>query len=363
MKKALAVLSVALLAALPAKADITIGLAGPLTGSYASLGDQMRHGTRQAIADINEAGGINGEKLVLREGDDACDPKQAVAVANQMINANVKFVIGHGCSGSSIPASKVYAEENIVMISPVSTNPDLTEAGLTNVFRTCGRDDQEGEVQAKYVLRHFHDKKIAALHDNTAVGRSQAEQFIKNLNAGGVKEVLFDSYTPGEKDYSALVAKLKQHGVQVLAIGGYHVEVGLIARQLKQQGTDIQIIGGDALATQELWSITGAAGEGLLMSFSPDPTKHPETKPIIERMRKAGHEPESYEFYSYAAVQAMAEGIRRAGKDPIKVAAALRREPIQTVIGKIGFNAKGDTIGSSYVIYRWHDGKYVEAGE
>lgn len=350
------------LLARPAFADITIGLAGPLTGQYAALGEQMRHGAEQAVADINAAGGVNGQKLVLSESDDACDPKQAVAVANQMANAGIKFVVGHACSGASIPASKVYAEENIVMISPVSTNPELTDAGLTNVFRTCGRDDQEGVAQANYVLKHFPGQKVAIVDDNTAVGLDLSEQFKKNLNAGGEQEVLFDNYTPGEQDYSALIAKLKQKDVQVLEVGGYHVETGLITRQLRQQGSAIQVISDDALATDEFWSITGPAGEGVLFSFEPDVSKHPDVQPIIERMRKSGHEPETYEFYAYAAVQAFADAIRRAGTDPTKVEAALRQGPIKTVIGTIGFDAKGDVTGSSYVIYRWHNGKYEETG-
>ena len=363
MKKYLAALGLILAVTHPAYADITIGLAGPLSGPYATLGEQMRYGYEQAIKDINADGGINGEKLVMKEGDDACDPKQAVSVANQMVNDNVKFVVGHGCSGSSVPASKVYNEENILMITPVSTNPTLTDQGFNNIFRTCGRDDQEGAVQAQYVLKHFPGKKVAIIHDNSAVGKDLAEQFKKNLNAGGVQEVMFEAYVPGEKDYSALVGKLKQAGVQVLDIGGYHVEAGLITRQIKQQGANIQVISDDALATLEFWSITGAAGEGVLITFEPDASKRAEAKPIIERMKKGGHDPESYEFYTYAAVQAIAEGIRRVGPDPVKVAAAIRQAPVKTVLGSIGFDAKGDMTGSSYVIYKWHDGKYTEVSE
>jgi branched-chain amino acid transport system substrate-binding protein len=363
VKNFLIILTAVLFGALPARADIVIGLAGPFTSSYATLGDQMRRGAGQAVADMNAAGGINGEKLVLREGDDACDPKQAVTVANQLINAGVKFVVGHACSGSSIVAAKLYAEENILMMTPMSTNPDLTKMGLTNVFRTCGRDDQEADVQAKYVLKHYHNKKIAILHDNSAVQHDLAERFKNNLNAAGVKEVLFDAYTPGEKDYSALIAKLMKDKVQVLVIAGYHVEAGLITRQMKQQNAEIQIISDDALATQEFWAITGKAGEDVLMSFEPDITKRANAKPIIERMRKNGYEPESYAFYSYAAIEALAEGLRRVGADPVKVAAALRRAPVKTVIGDIGFDANGDVTGSSFVMYRWHDGHYTEVTE
>jgi branched-chain amino acid transport system substrate-binding protein len=360
MKKYLLNLVTLLFLSAPAYADITIGLAGPLTGPVAELGEQMRLGAEQAVADINASGGVNGEKLVLHESDDACDPKQAVVIANQMVNTGIKFVVGHACSGTSIPASKIYNEENILMITPTSTNPVLTEAGLKNVFRTCGRDDEEGAVQAQYVLKHFPGKKVAIIHDNSAVGLDLAEQFRKNLNKGGAKEIFFDSYVPGEKDYSTLITKLKQMGAQVLVIGGYPVETSLIARQIRQQGAQIQVIGDDALATPEFWTIAGANGEGVLFTYQPDPRKLPGTKKMTEEMRKAGHEPEGYEFYAYAAVQVIVEGIKRAGNDPAKAAVALRQTPVPTVLGTIGFDAKGDVKGSNYVLYSWHDGKYAQ---
>lgn len=353
-----------LFAALPAHADIAIGMAGPLTGQYAAFGEQMRRGAEQAVADINAKGGVKGEKLVLREVDDACDPKQAVTVANNLMSGGVKFVVGHFCSGSSIPASKVYAEEGALQISPASTNPALTDAGLTNVFRVCGRDDQQGAVDGEYILKHFPGKKVAILHDNSTAERGQAEQVQKTLHEHGVTEVLFDSFMPGQRDYSTLVSRLKLGGVQVLFLGAYHTEAGLIVRQLKEQNANIQVMGGDALMTDEFWSIAGSAGEGVLMSFSPDPRNKPEAKGAIEALRKSGYEPEGYTLYSYAAVQAIADAIARTGAaDPVKAAQMLRRGSVKTVLGDIGFNAKGDVTGSSYVLYRWHNGKYAETGD
>lgn len=352
------------LATSPACADIPIGLAGPLTGQYAAIGEQMRRGTEQAIADINAVGGVLGQKLVLKAGDDACDPKQAVTVANNLVSQGAGFVVGHYCSGSSIPASKIYGEEGVMMISPGSTNPALTDAGLATIFRICGRDDQQGVVDGDYIANHFAGQKVALLHDNSTAGRGQAEQVKKTLNAHHVTEVLFDSYNPGTRDYAALVSKLKNAGAQVLFVGGYFTEVGLLARQLHDQGAKIQIMGGDALMTDAFWSIAGTAGEGVLMSFSPDPRRKPEAQTAIAALRKGGYEPEGYTLYSYAAVQAIAEAIKRVGKpDPIKAAQALRQAPIKTVLGDIGFDAKGDVTGATYVLYRWHNGKYSESGE
>jgi len=358
-----AVLALALFA-FPARADITIGVAGPFTGANAEFGEQMKRGAAQAVADIDAAGGVLGQKLVMREADDACDPKQAVSIANRMASEGVKFVVGHFCSGASIPASQVYHEEGVMMITPSSTNPALTDAGFGNVFRTCGRDDQQGAVDGNYILAHFKGEKVAVMHDNSTAGRGQAEQVKKTLNEGGVKEVLFDSYVPGERDYSALVSKLKQLGVQVLFLGGYVTESGLITRQLKEQGANVQVMSGDAMASFEFSSIAGPAAGGVLFSFNPDPRKRPQAAKPIAELRKAGYEPEGYTLYSYAAVQVIAEGIKRAGAaDPAKAEQAVRQSPVDTVIGPIGFDAKGDVTGNTYVLYRWKDGKYAEAGD
>ena len=158
-----------------AQADIVIATAGPMTGQYAIFGEQMRKGAEQAVKDLNDAGGVLGEQLVLQVGDDACDPKQAVAVANQFINEGVELVAGHWCSGSSIPASQVYSEEGILQISPGSTNPQLTEESGDSVFRTCGRDDQQGQVAGEFLASEFGDKKIAIIHDKTAYGKGLAD--------------------------------------------------------------------------------------------------------------------------------------------------------------------------------------------
>jgi branched-chain amino acid transport system substrate-binding protein len=350
------------LGATNARADITIGLAGPFTGSTAYFGEQMKHGAEQAVIDINAAGGFNGEKIVLQEADDVCDPKQAVAVANQMISRGVKFVVGHACSGSSIPASKTYNEEQVLMISPISSNPALTDAGFPDIFRVAGRDEQQGAVIADYMLKHLKDKKIAITHDNSAWGLGIAQELKKNLNAAGVHEVMFEAFAPDGRDYSALVSRLKQNGVQAAFFGGYHTSVGLILRQMKEQNVKLQAFGGDALVTDQLWSITGPAAEGLLMSFSPDARKKPEAQAVVTALRKSGYEPEGYTLNTYAAVQVVADAIRQTGKDPVRVAQYMHANKFKNVIGDVTFNAKGDVGGQAFVLYQWHDGKYAELG-
>ncbi len=342
-----------------ASADIMIATAGPMTGQYASFGAQMKAGAEQAVADINAAGGVLGQKLVLEVGDDACDPKQAVAVANQMVNKGVVFMAGHFCSGSSIPASKVYEEEGIVMISPASTNPKLTEEGADNVFRVCGRDDQQGAVAGKFLKENFSDKQIAFVHDKTAYGKGLADATLAEYKAAGGKEAMYEAITAGEKDYTALVSKMKQSNVGVMYLGGYHTEGGLIVRQMREQGMDTVLVSGDALVTNEYWSITGAAGEGTLMTFSPDPRKNPVAAPLVEKFRGMGIEPEGYVLYTYGAIQAWAQAATAAGStDTAKVIKGLKSGKFETVLGNFGFDAKGDVTAPGYVLYKWTNGNY-----
>ena len=341
---------------------IKVAVAGPQTGQYASLGTQMTTGGETAVADINAAGGVLGKKLKLQVGDDACDPKQAVAIANQMAGDNVALVAGHFCSGSSIPASNVYAESNLVMISPASTNPALTDkrAG-PNIYRVCGRDDKQGEVAGAYLAKHFRNKNIAIIDDKTAYGRGLANEVKKALNAAGVQDVFRESISAGEKDYSALVSKLKRADVDALFLGGYHTEAGLILRQMRDQEMDTVLMGGDALVTQEYWSITGPAGEGTLMTFSPDPRKNPAAADVVNRLEARGISPEGYVLYTYAAIQAWAQAAKKAGTtDAPAVVEALNDSKIDSVIGDFQFDDKGDPSLPPYAVYRWADGTYQQ---
>jgi branched-chain amino acid transport system substrate-binding protein len=342
-----------------AAADILISTAGPMTGQYASFGEQMRRGAEMAVADINAKGGVLGQQVKLTVGDDACDPKQAVAVANKFVSEGVKFVAGHFCSGSSIPASQVYTEEDILQISPASTNPKLTDEGGPNVFRVCGRDDQQGIVAGDFLAKTYGDKKIAILHDKTAYGKGLADETKKELNKMGVKEAMYEAYTAGEKDYSALVSKMKSEGVDVFYVGGYHTEAGLMVRQAREQGYPVQLVSGDALVTDEFWKITGDAGAGTLMTFSPDPRKNPMAAPVVKKFRDGGYEPEGYTLYTYGAIQAWAQAAEKAGTtDTSEVEEALYTGEFDTVLGKIGFDKKGDVTAPGYVWYVWKDGTY-----
>jgi branched-chain amino acid transport system substrate-binding protein len=362
-KSLLAASAVLALGAGTAQADIAIATAGPMTGQYAVFGEQMQRGAQQAVKDLNAAGGVLGEQLTLEVGDDACDPKQAVAVANQMVNAGVVLVAGHFCSGSSIPASQVYNEEGILQISPASTNPQFTEQGFDNVFRTCGRDDQQGIVAADYVVDNNLGTKVAIVHDKTAYGKGLADEFKKQLNSRGLEEAMYEAITAGDKDFTALITKMKNAGVDLIYLGGYHTEAGLITRQAHEQGLEATLMSGDALVTDEYWAITGDTGEGTIMTFSPDPRKNEVAAPVVAEFEAEGYDPEGYTLYTYAAIQAWAQAAEQAGTTDLDaVVEALHGNQFDTVLGTISFDDKGDVQGSNYVVYKWEGGKYNEIG-
>ncbi len=341
--------------------EIVIAVAGPMTGAEASVGEQFRRGAEMAVADLNAQGGILGRKIRLEIGDDACDPKQAVAVANQLASKKAVFVAGHYCSGSSIPASEVYAEEGILQISPGSTNPVLTERGpkFKNVFRVCGRDDQQGVVGADFVMEKFKGKTVAVVHDKTQYGKGLADFAKARLNEKGVKEAMYEAVNKGDKDFSALVSRMKNAKIDVIYFGGYHNEAGLLIRQAKEQGMNVSLIGGDSMMTQEFYSITGKSGDSAFMTFDADPRKNPVAQPIVAKFKAQGYDPEGYTIYTYAAIQIFAQAAEKAKSTKLDdVVGAMRSTSFNTMLGSIAFDAKGDVTSPAYRVYAWSNGKY-----
>jgi len=356
----LAAFAMTVVASICARAEILIATAGPMTGRNVFRGEQIRQGAEMAVAHINAAGGVLGENVRLILGDDACDPGQAVAVANKLVGDGVVFVAGHTCSHSSIPASKVYEKAGIIMISPASTNPRLTDEGGDSVFRVCGRDDQQGIVAGDYLADAWGDKKIAILHDNSTYGKGLADETRKQLNKRGVQEAMYEAYVPDKWEYSELVSGMQSASIDVIYLGGYAPEAALILRQARARDDSVQLVGGDSLTTDEFWMITGPSGEGTLVTFGPDPRANAEALPVVKQFRDQGFEPSGYTLHTYAAVRVWAEAVEKAGSlDLEAVIKSIRSHKFQTVLGEIGFDENGDVTASGYVWYVWKNGDYV----
>jgi branched-chain amino acid transport system substrate-binding protein len=331
MNKFLGTLAVAaVVAATPAFAQIKVASVGPMTGQYAAFGEQLRRGAEMAVKDINAAGGVNGQQLVLQIGDDACDPKQATAVANKLVSDKVVFVAGHYCSGSSIPASDIYKEAKILQITPASTNIKLTDdafaKGNTTVFRTCGRDDVQGATVSAYILKNKKGAKVAILHDKSPYGKGVADETKKGLNAGGMKEAMYEAYNDTDKDFSALINKMKQAKIDMIVLGGYHTAAAMLVKQSREQGFGAQLVGFDALEDPEFGKLGGAATDGVLMSFPPKAEDFPANAALVKKFRDSGYDPTGYTLFTYAAVKVWADAANKAKSiDAAAVAAALRQ--------------------------------------
>jgi branched-chain amino acid transport system substrate-binding protein len=356
-----AALATGLMLAGPAAAQVKIGVAGPLTGSNAAFGTQLKTGADLAVADINAKGGVLGKQISETVVDDACDPKQAVTAANQLVADGVVMVDGHFCSASSIPASKVYADNGVLEISPASTNPQYTDDGSAMTFRTCGRDDQQGKVAADYISKHFKGMKVAVLDDNSTYGKGIADQVRMNLKKLGVPDSYDTSYTAGDKDYSALISRLKQAGIQLVYVGGYYADSGLMIREGATQGFTPQWFSEDAAVTSALWQVAGPAAEGMLMTFPPPAETSAAASSAVAELKAKNEDPTGYVLYSYATIQVWAEAAKKAHSTKASLVAKELKAggPWPSVLGPIKFDSKGDVVNAAYAIYKWHDGNYA----
>ena len=345
------------------RAEILIAAVGPMKGQYAALGEQLSRGAGQAVADINASGGVNGEQLVLEAVDDGCDPKMAIAVANQLVAKGVKLVAGHYCSGSSIAAAKIYEAAGVIMISPSSTSPIFTNEGGWNVNRVCGRDDAQGAFAGRAIAKAYVGKSVAILDDGSVYGLGLAAMFKAALNGAGVTERVRESYQPGANDYNDLIQKLLSANVELIYVGGYAFEAGTIIRQMRDFASPAVLVGGDALLVDQFWATSGTSGEGTLVTFAPDVQKSQAAKPVINAFVAAGYNPEGYTLHAYAAVQAFAQAAAATRSvDGRRLSQWLRAgSSLNTVLGPLSLDARGDVKEPSFAWYKWSEGSYAEA--
>lgn len=351
-----------LLISTAASAEILIGTSGPFSGPRAWSGEQFRRGAELAVSDINASGGVLGHKLQLTSVDDASDAEQAAAVARKFASDGVLFVVGHRASDASIAASEVYFKNNIIQISPSSTSPQLTEQGFPNVFRVCGRDDQQARVAAEQIASQWGESRIALIHDDSIYGKVLAETTRDQLHNLGIQELVFQSYRAGENNYFALLAQLRSAGVEVVYIGGYSTEAGLIARQAADMNYTLQLIGGDALHTIDYWLIAGEASNGTLFTFGSKLSARSDSVDLIKRFRKANYEPSGYTLHTYAAIQVWSQAVSQAKTlDYTTVLETMHSNKFDTVLGQLEFDAKGDLKQHTFIWYEWQDGHYFLA--
>jgi len=367
MKKAWITLFVAMVLALlqvacQKKEDvIRIGVAGPMTGDQAKMGTDFKNGVTLAVEEWNERGGVLGKRVITLIADDQHDPKQAVSVANKLVNDGAAGIIGHFNSSCSIPASDVYNRAGIPMITPASTNPQLTEKGYRGVFRVCGRDDQQGRIAADFVINQLRLKKVAILHDKTTYGQGLADEF-KRFIHGKVEVVYYGGIIQGDKDFKTVLTTIKEKKPEIIYFGGVYPEAGLLVKQARELGIGVPFMSGDGTIDPKFIEIAGAgAAEGTYLTFSPDPKKIPTARRFIDNYEKRFGEIGPYSIYAYDATNILLTAIREAGTpDGKKVIEKLHSMEFSGALGKIRFDEKGDVTVAPYVVWITRGGRFEE---
>ncbi|KNY19347.1 branched-chain amino acid ABC transporter substrate-binding protein [Methylobacterium sp. ARG-1] len=357
-------LCLALLSAGPVSADVVVGVAVPRSGPYVAVGEQVLRGVEAAARDANAMGGLDGQPVTLDVQDDACDSNTATAVANHFVRAKVRLVVGHVCSNASIAASDIYAQNGVVMISAASVSARLTDRGLQNVFRVCGRDDDQARLSAAVLAERFRDRKIALIQDPTPASRTLAAATKDNLNRIGINETLSLSFAPSDADDAALVDRLKGAGIEVVYYGGDATEMGRLVKVAADRGYRPQWFGTSAIATPDFAKVAGSASNGVLMTFYLDPSRQPAAAAVVRAFKAEGGDPTGSTIYGYAALQALvAAGNFAHSAEPKPIAQALHTERFDLVLGTVGFDSKGDVTAQGYVLYVWKDGSFTPAGK
>ena len=280
--------------------------------------------------------------------------KQAVAVANKIVNDGIKYVIGHLCSSSTQPASDIYEDEGILMISPGATNPELTQRGYQHIMRTAGLDSSQGPTAAKYILETVKPQRIAIIHDKQQYGEGLARSVQDGLKAANANVVFFDGITAGEKDFSALIARLKKENIDFVYYGGYHPEMGQILRQARAAGLKTQFMGPEGVANVSLSNIAGESAEGLLVTKPKNYDQVPANKPIVDAIKAKKQDPSgAFVWTTYAALQSLQAGLNQSD-DPAEIAKYLKANSVDTVMGPLTWDEKGDLKGFEFGVFDWH---------
>ncbi len=343
---------------------IKIGVAGPHSGDLASYGLPTVKAAELVVKDINAKGGILGKKIELIVEDDVCKPEVANNTATKLASENVPFVIGHICSGATKAALGIYKESKILAISPSATNPALTQSGdYPNFFRTIASDDAQAKLEVDFALDVLKVKNIAVLHDKGDYGKGLAE-FAKSFleKDKRAKVVLYEGITPGAVDYSAIVQKIKRSKAEAVIFGGYHPEASKIVTQMRKKKMKIIFISDDGVKDDTFIKVAGKYAEGVYATGPKDVSKNPLAISAKEAHKKAyGKDHGAFFLEAYSATLALLNAIEKAGStDYGAVSKALRTEYVETPIGKIRFDNKGDATGVGFSVYQVQNGVYVE---
>ncbi|XPV75399.1 MAG: branched-chain amino acid ABC transporter substrate-binding protein [Desulfovibrio sp.] len=343
---------------------IILGVPGAHSGDLAAYGLPTVNAAQLVVEELNSKGGVLGREVVVSAQDDQCKPEFATNAATKLVSEGANVVLGHICSGATKAAMPIYTESQIVCMSPSATNPPLTQSGdYPNFFRTIASDDMQARVEVDFVLNQLGKKTIAIIHDKGDYGKGFAtfcQQFL--IESGNAEVVLFEGVTPGAVDYGAVVQKVKNSGADAVIFGGYHPEASKIVSQMRKKGVDIPFLSEDGVKAETFIKVAGEYAEGVYATGPRDISGNPLYKVAYDaHMKKYGTEPGNFFFEAYAAAQALLNAVEKAGStDYNKIVKVLRTEFVETPLGKIRFDEKGDAEGVGFSVYQVQNGKFVE---
>lgn len=346
-------------------ADIILGVPGAHSGDLASYGLPTVNAAKLVVEQYNAKGGLLGGKITVIPQDEQCKPELATNAAFKLVSEKVTVALGHICSGATKAALPIYKDSKIVLMSPSATNPDLTLSGdYPNFFRTIARDDAQGKLAATFAVEKLGAKQIAVIHDKGDYGKGFAEWSQKFVNESGkAKTVLFEGVTPGAVDYSAVVQKVKQSGADAVIFGGYHPEASKIVMTMRKRSLDIPFISDDGVKDPTFIKVAGEFAEGVYATGPRDISANALYKVALDAHKKAfDADPGAFYYEAYSAALALMNAIEKAGStDYDKIVKALRTEYVETPVGKIRFDERGDAEGVGFEVYRVVKGVFVQA--
>jgi len=341
-----------------ASEPIKIAVVGALSGQFKNVGMEFKQGVGSAVQMINAKGGVLGRSLQVSEHDDECNPEKARQIAKDIVKNGISMVVGHLCSGASIAASDVYAANGIVQISPASTAPQFTDRGLANVFRTCGRDDMQGFVVAEHMARRYRTKAIGIVADTSVYSTELAKLTKQSLKRAGISVAMDRQVPKNTVDFNAIMDEIKKLGIEVLFFPSYAQQATIVLKEAKKRGIKLKFVGSDTLMNDDFLNLAGNLTDGVELSFPPDPSHDRRNRKLTRQLKEKGFNPEAFTFYTYAAVEVWAQAVTAAKKlDVNAVVSVLRKNKIDTVLGRITFDSKGDVSQPGFVMYRYIDGE------
>ena len=343
---------------------ITIAAVAPITGKYAEMGIDLLAGIKMAVEEKNEKGGINGTKIILLEADDKASPKDAVSVAQMMINnKDILGVVGHMNSGTTLAVSPVYSQAGMPLIMPVPTNPDITKQNFKNLFRIPITDDKQGSAIINFVLDKMKLDKVAIVHNKQAYGEGLAKEAEKTLKNRRNKPLIFLGVNADDQDFKPVILKVKALSPKVVFFGGDYAEAALFIKQSRESGLNVPFVMGDGSFNSKLIEITGKASEGcIITNIAPMTAPGDKAKDFYQKFEKKHNKIVAFAPLGYVSATILIDAIEKTQTKNREGVLKVLSDPnysYDSILGKFAFEPNGDSKGDRIFFHEIKDGKFV----